>query len=891
MNPYAFFPLVAAFMNIGLSAYIFYINPKNRLNILYALMAASTAVWGFGNFLVFTASSAQSALVFDSVVGIAASFTAAFLLHFFMAFTENVFVKTRMRSALLYIPALFFSYISATNAYNASASPEYWGYAVQLDFASLMISAFIAAYSTIAVVLCYIAYRKSLDRQLRLLVIAISIPIVGGVLTKIILPYLFGIVAMPLASTLTTITVLIVGYSIRKYKLLKPLKLSIRNSIVALLVIFVLVPVIVTGVAIFSITEAALTQEISNMLTTAVHENGKVVNMWLDENEKTTMALSEDRMVREFLSMKKNSTDYQNRMEVIDEVLNGIKKSRFDILKISILDRNGVVVASTDKSAADVEKSDVAEILGSSGMFIKDAHISKGFGVPCIDYGLPVLDDRGNLIGGVVLDISILHIAGLTKNASLGKTGEIYITNKEGFMITPSRFLNDTILKQRIGNKGMCPAVSGDGKEDIIRFRNYRGKDVLGSYLYIRRTGWCVVGEIEARDAFSSLETVKKFIIFYTILIVLLTTALAVFLSYRLTEPLLNLTRDVRVSGKRKVNFAKYKKSRDEVGELAAALEDFANRLGKSEKMLKMYASRLEKMVGERTKELNVKVKELSESKAAMLNMLDDTDASNRQLRKLQNELRENVKELKESEIKKNQFISIAAHELKTPLTAIHGFSQLLQNKDILKDTKKSEKYLKIMENETMRLSKLVSDILDLSRMDMGTIKVVASDVNLSEFMKDLIKEISLPMKKKGLKLTTLIDKDLPVMKTDREKLMQILINLVNNAIKYTDHGTITLEAHAESGGVHFVVKDTGIGISREMHEKIFERFYQVDSSYTRSAGGTGLGLSLVKEFVNLLGGKIWLVSKKGLGSEFHVTLPLSAPLKDELELAPQKPK
>jgi PAS domain S-box-containing protein len=284
--------------------------------------------------------------------------------------------------------------------------------------------------------------------------------------------------------------------------------------------------------------------------------------------------------------------------------------------------------------------------------------------------------------------------------------------------------------------------------------------------------------------------------------------------------------------------------------------------------------TKLKKAEGDSRKkgeELTGKVKELAENRLAILNMMEDMAETNKQLMKTQ-------KELKEADAKKDQFVSIVAHELKTPLTSIHGFSQLLQDRKIANNFTQRNNYLKIMDHETGRLGKLVGDILDLSRIDMGTIKTNVSRVNLKSVIDDISKEMDMQMKEKGLKSEYRIDKKLPAIGTDPEKLTQILLNLITNAVKYTPKGKIIFSAFPENGHVHFCVKDTGIGISRENQTKLFRRFYQVDSSYTRKAGGSGLGLALSKEFVQLLGGRIWVKSREGEGSEFHFTLPVRGP-------------
>jgi signal transduction histidine kinase len=350
----------------------------------------------------------------------------------------------------------------------------------------------------------------------------------------------------------------------------------------------------------------------------------------------------------------------------------------------------------------------------------------------------------------------------------------------------------------------------------------------------------------------------------------------SILVSKSISKPIIKL-RDVAIEiGKGNLEKKIEVESRDEIGELASAFRDMTENLKNSREQIEKHAKELEQNVQKRTRDLDDKVGELSDTKTAVLNMMEDMDDANKELVRTQEELEKSLAELKETDIKKDQFISIAAHELKTPLTSIHGFSQLLQNRKVANSFTKRNKYLKIMDHETKRLSKLVGDILDLSRIDLGTVKTNIIDVNLNEMMDDISKEMDIQIKDKKLKSEYMIEKNLPVISTDREKLVEIVLNLINNSVKYTPEGKITVSVSRENSNIHFIVKDTGFGISKENYEKIFDRFYQVDSSYTRKAGGTGLGLSLCKEFVEILGGKIWLKSKLGVGTEFHFTLPVS---------------
>jgi signal transduction histidine kinase len=358
------------------------------------------------------------------------------------------------------------------------------------------------------------------------------------------------------------------------------------------------------------------------------------------------------------------------------------------------------------------------------------------------------------------------------------------------------------------------------------------------------------------------------------ILSLALTSATSFLLTRWITRPIIRLRNIAEQIGKGDLEVKIPGGSLDEIGQLTSSIRIMVGKLRKSKRQERKHATKLKNVVDERTVELNKKVKELEESKIAILSMMEDVDETNRALVEVQGKLRESLQKLESIDAKKDQFISIAAHELKTPLTAIHGFSELLKKKSVAEDKKKREGYLKIMGSETRRLSELVTDILELSRIDLGTVKLVEETVSIKDIINTVKNEIEIIVRGKGLKFTCKVESRIPAVPSDREKITQVLINLLNNAVKYTEKGTISLNVSQDDGFVHFAVKDTGIGIPKKEQKKIFERFYQVDSSYTRAAGGTGLGLALCREYASLLGGRVWLESRVGTGSTFHFTLP-----------------
>ena len=385
---------------------------------------------------------------------------------------------------------------------------------------------------------------------------------------------------------------------------------------------------------------------------------------------------------------------------------------------------------------------------------------------------------------------------------------------------------------------------------------------------------WTNISELMLDKNMAAFESMRKSLIAIALAAFIAAIAFGFIAARVISNPVLELKRIAEKVDEGNLSVRADIHSGDEIEDLARSFNKMVGDLKRSHEKIELHHQELENRVNERTKELNKKIDEMSDAKLAMLNMMEDAEEANNALSIAQKQLTANVKELGDANVKKNEFMSIAAHELKTPMTSIHGFAQLLQNPAIANDAEKRKKYLAIMDHETKRLANLVTDILDISRIDLNAVTFDIGAVNLREVLDAVKTEMNVQIKQKGLASEYIIDRNLPVIYTDKERVTQILMNLITNSIKYTPKGKITVRVSKEGEDIHFMIKDTGIGISKQNQSKIFTRFYQVDSSYTRSAGGVGLGLSLCKEFVGRLGGRIWFKSADRKGSEFHFTLP-----------------
>lgn len=229
------------------------------------------------------------------------------------------------------------------------------------------------------------------------------------------------------------------------------------------------------------------------------------------------------------------------------------------------------------------------------------------------------------------------------------------------------------------------------------------------------------------------------------------------------------------------------------------------------------------------------------------------------------------ISEIKTAEAIKKNLVSNVSHELRTPLTSIRGFVETLKSEET---DPEHINYLEIIERNTSRLENIVKDLLELSSLEDGEIQLTYELIEVGELVKNVIILFESKLKEKDLKLTTDIQDDLQ-FEGDYFKMEQVLINLIDNAVKYTEQGEVTVRGYSEDARVMIEVSDTGYGIPPRYQTRIFERFYVVDKSRSRKQGGTGLGLSIVKNIVILHNGEIHVDSQLGEGTTFKISLPL----------------
>jgi two-component system phosphate regulon sensor histidine kinase PhoR len=273
--------------------------------------------------------------------------------------------------------------------------------------------------------------------------------------------------------------------------------------------------------------------------------------------------------------------------------------------------------------------------------------------------------------------------------------------------------------------------------------------------------------------------------------------------------------------------------------------------------------------------EINDIIKHIREnyySRSDEINLSTNLNSLQEEIRRMFEKVKSDIEYLKKLEKMRTEFLANVSHELRTPIFAIQGYIETLLT-GAIDDEKVNKTFLEKANRHTLNLNNLLNDLIDISRIESGEMRMSFRYFNIHELLKSVLQEFRPMAEEKKISLVYHPNKENMQLWGDKQRLRLVFINLLTNAIKYTEEGTIEVLVEDEPKYGKIIIKDTGIGIPAEDLDRIFERFYRVDKGRSRSVGGTGLGLAIVKHIVEAHGSKVEVKSEQGKGTEFSFKL------------------
>lgn len=538
--------------------------------------------------------------------------------------------------------------------------------------------------------------------------------------------------------------------------------------------------------------------------------------------------------------------------------------SFFDLNRVRIADTGGLDLGKKHEMVKYWE-----DVLHGNVSAASDVRRAEELNAPIIYFASLVRDENGEPFGAVVARMPIDRLYEITSVVSgpyKEKDLEVDLVNRDGLLLYSS-YNGKGVLEDNL-NKWESVKRSQSGEKMGTSIHRNPGEEKK-LYVFIREqgymnfkgNGWTLVLHLPTRIAFAPLAVLRNRILLGLFPVIIFSVLIAILFSRTVSGPIVRL-RDASVEiGKGNWDYEIAIITRDEIAELADAFKKMASsmknkqtELLNAKDQLADFSKGLETKVAERTKEL-------MNTQEAMLNIMEDmTEARHK---------------LEEALKIKSEFTSTVSHELRTPLAAIkEGIAIVLDGAAGDLNAEQKE-FLSIAKRNVDRLARLINDILDFQKLESGKMPFNIAEDDINELITEVGRTMAVLAAEKGLELAVDPGEGLPNVKFDRDKITQVLDNIVNNAVKFTEKGGITMATRIKDGFIQVSVQDTGAGIKEEDMARLFTRFEQLEKGIERRPGGTGLGLAISKEIVEVHKGRIWVESVFGKGSTFYFTLPI----------------
>lgn len=598
--------------------------------------------------------------------------------------------------------------------------------------------------------------------------------------------------------------------------------MRIRSEIILFFLLISVIPLSVVAYISYDHGREAIRGSVMTNLLGATDNSGNAIDNWMASRKDDIRVISQSRIV--VCMEKKQLHEYFNTFA---REYRGVYREFF------ILDLNGSIIFSTLDRKGNAGNERYFREAANGNLYVSDVSLSENTRSSEIIITNPV-KNNGTIIGIMAARVSLENLYRIIENIDIGKSGEVFIVNKDGNIIFHKN--RSMILLRNIDNNHAVREVTYE-KNGIGEYVNYKGEKVLGSYYWLSLYRWGLIVEEGTDEAYSGVMALGKLMLSLSFFAIIGVVFLAVVISRRLTEPIKSL--EIGAIGLVKGNFKPIPvSSTNEIGRLTEIFNQTASELLFMRKKLE-----------------------------------DRIELANKDLEEKNRRLIQANDELKKLDEMKSEFISLVSHELKTPLSTIKVSAEYLESDDKADPSERKE-MLRIIIRNIDRQTRMINEILDLSKIEAGKMEFQFETVKLGEAVSVVLENIGQLALRNNISISLDIPESLPNVIADKEKLIIVLNNLAGNALKFTPvGGSIFISAKDLGDNIEVRMKDTGIGIEKEKLEKIFDKFYQVDSTSRRKIGGCGLGLSIASGIIRAHDSDIHVESEPGGGSTFSFRL------------------